>query len=137
MIVDNWKIPNTIYTQYLDLVTGEQLVEYALIACGDNRFDNLKFIIADWTLVKKTQISAQDVKELVACLISISRICPKAANATIVRRNEDGMALAAWYRHLADMLPWKIDIFHSVEEAFDYYNLDLKALENGDHHPPT
>ncbi len=128
MIVDYWHVPGVLYTRYLGVVSGPELVQSSLAASGDERFDNIRLIIGDWSEVKKTLIEAEHVKELVACLGAVSRICPDAVNASIVRRNETGLALAAWYRHLATVLPWEIDIFHSAEEAGAFYGISAPQL---------
>ena len=129
MIVESWQLSGTHYVQYLDIVTGRELIDHALRQSGDERFDSLRFIIGDWSQVKKTEISPDDVRELIACLIPMSRLCPNAKNASIVKRNETGVGLAAWYRHLGAQLSWQIDIFHSPEEAFEFYQLDYSALK--------
>ena len=129
MILQNWSLTGVLYTQYQGVVTGSQLINYALGASGDERFENLRFVIGDWSSVERTQISAEDVRELIACLTVMTRLCPKAHNASIVKRNESGLALAAWYKHLAENLSWKVDIYHTPAEAFSHYGLDLYAMD--------
>lgn len=129
MIIENWSVRGVLYTQYLDTVTGRELVDYALMQSGDSRFDQLQFIIGDWSQVTKTEISTLDVQELVACLVPMSAVCPRAKNASIVKRNETGLGLAAWYRHLGEKVSWEMDIFHSPEEAFNRYQLDYKLFK--------
>jgi len=135
MIVDHWQLPGVIYTQYLGVVTGEELIESSLKKSGDERFDHIRYIFGDWSQVKHSEISAGEVQELIACLSAISRICPQAVSASIVRHNEQGTALTAWYRHLGEILPWKIDIYHDVGKAFAAYNLNFRSLGIGD--PPV
>lgn len=128
MVKHNWSIPNVLYTQYLDLVTGEELINSTLGISGDSRFDNVAYVIGDWTAVKKTEISASEVKQLIACLTAVARICPRAKNASVVNRNDEGLSLVAWYRHLGESLPWQLDIFHETEDAFNFYGLDYTTL---------
>jgi hypothetical protein len=129
VIKDYWTYPRVLYTQYLGIVTGDELIQSSLQKSGDSRFDSIDYLIGDWSQVDRTEISAEHVKELIACLNAISRICPKARNASIVKRNDTGLALVAWYRHLGSELPWTIDIFHAIDEAFDNYNLNINMLE--------
>lgn len=116
-IHDIWESPTTLIVQYSGRVTGQELVESSLKKSGDDRFDDLQFIIADWTHIHEVDITPEDVKTLVACLRSISKINPHAMNATAIKQDETGNALVAWYKFLADDLSWKIGIFHTVEEA--------------------
>lgn len=129
MIIESWKLPGVLYTRYLDVVTGRELIDHALRQSGDARFDNLRYIIGDWSEVKKTEITTLHVKELMACLVPMSKLCPKAINASVVKRNNTGMGLAAWYRYLGEQISWRIDIFHTPEEAFENYKLDYSAVK--------
>lgn len=119
-IKDIWESRQTLYTIYSGKVTGEDLVASSLEKSGDARFDDIRFIIADWLQATDIEISPEDVKHLVACLRSISRLCPNAKNASIVNRDETGNSLVAWYKYLADDLSWDIGIFHSEEEAREW-----------------
>ena len=118
-----------LYTQYKGVVTGQDLIDSSLKKSGDERLDNIEIILADWTEVERTEISPTDVTELIAYLKAISRICPKAKSGSIVRRNNAGMGLTAWYRHVGDSLPWQIDIFSSLDEAFSFYGLEPKDIK--------
>ncbi len=129
MIEDNWTLAGVLYTRYLGFVDGQELINASLQKSGDERLDSVRYIIGDWTEVERTEISASQVQELICCLTGVARICPKAINASIVRRNDTSTSLVAWYRHLGDILPWQIDIFHDVEEAFQAYSLDYAAMD--------
>jgi hypothetical protein len=129
LVEDFWSMPGVVYTRYLGVVSGRELIESALSKSGDARLDNISYIIGDWTAVERTDISAQDVKELIAVLHAVARCCPKAKNASIVNRNETGLALVAWYRHLGESLPWQLDIFHNQMDAFQFYGLDFEQLQ--------
>ncbi len=120
-IEDIWESRDVLLTVYSGVVTGQELVESALKKSGDSRFDDLKFILADWRSVKKVDISPEDVKHLVACLRSIAQLCPNAKNASVVNLNDAGVSLTAWYKFLAEDLAWKIEIFHDIEEARNWY----------------
>ena len=135
MIIDNWSIPRVLYIQYLDVVSGRALIDNALQQSGDERFDDLRFIISDWSQVLRTEVSTLDVQELIACLIPMSKLCPNVRHASVVKRNDTGVGLAAWYRHLAYKISWDIDIFHNTEEAFLNYSLDYRALKQDEQSP--
>lgn len=121
MITDFWLADNTLLvTRYTGRVTGADLLNATLKKSGDMRLDCALFILADWSRVEQVQVTPEDVRQLVACLRPISRICPNARNASIVNPDRSGNALIAWYKFLADDLSWKVDIFHSHQQAIDW-----------------
>ncbi len=141
-IQDDWSTPHLLYTLYSNIVTGEELLQTALSKSGDPRLDDVLYIIGDWTLSTLSFISADEVKELVAYLSSISKTCPKAKCVTIVKRDNNGNALAAWYNLLAEKLPWETKIFHTLEDAEEWLGIKVsrcllnehKALRDDDPH---
>ncbi|ABD79792.1 hypothetical protein [Saccharophagus degradans] len=116
-IHDIWESKSTVITQYSGRVNGQELIEASLKKSGDDRFDDVRIIIGDWSRISHVDITPEDVKALVACLRSISKINPYAINASVINQDETGNALAAWYKFLADDLSWKIGIFHTMDEA--------------------
>lgn len=117
-------------TTYTGEVTGSELVDGALHKSGDMRFDNVKFILSDWTRASKVRVTPEDVRTLVACLKPISRICPQARMGSIVNPDPTGNALVAWYKFLADDLSWDIEIFTSHEDAEAWCSLYRSFLRS-------
>ena len=107
---------------YTGKVTGAEMIEASLAKSGDSRFDDLRYIISDWSQVKEVDISTDDIKELVCCLRAMSRICPRAKCANILGRGPEADSLGAWFRFLADDLPWKIGIFYAMDKARAWCN---------------
>gem|GEM_PF-815437 len=120
-------------TRYTGSVTGQEMITSTLEKSGDERFDRVKYILQDWTQVEDVYVSRQNVRELVACLRPISRICPKAKNASIVNPDDTGSALMAWYKYLADDLTWEVDIFTSHAEAEAWCDLYLQYVQRQQH----
>ncbi|TVZ40808.1 hypothetical protein P886_0139 [Alteromonadaceae bacterium 2753L.S.0a.02] len=121
MIQDFWINNNRLLlTRYTGIVTGQELIDASLKKSGDIRFDQVKFILADWSRVDTVQITPQEVKALVACLRPISLICPYARSASIVNPDPTGNALIAWYKFLADDLTWEVEIFNSQDSAVEW-----------------
>lgn len=117
-------------THYTGDVTGVDLINDSLKKSGDMRFDNVKYLLSDWTKIINVRVTPQDVKQLVACLRPISRICPNAKTASIVKPNPSGNALIAWYKFLADDLTWDVAILSSIEEAKNWCPLYRKYLSD-------
>jgi len=118
VIKDYWlNDDELLLTRYTDIVTGPELIDSALHTSGDERFDRVRYILSDWSDVKKVHVSPEEIKALVACLRPISTICPRAKMGSLVNPDPAGNALVAWYKFLADDLSWEVDIFTGVEEA--------------------
>ena len=115
-IVHNWE-KNGLYIQYLDHVTGEDMLDDALVVSGDPRFDNMRYVISDWTQATTTAIDTHHIHQLVAYVKAMARSNPKVKNATVMYDDEDRKAMVALYGLLADDTPWKIDFFNTLEEA--------------------
>lgn len=120
-ITDYWESKDVILTVYSGEVTGQELLESSLQKSGDARFDDIRLILSDWRPVTRVDISTDDIKQLVACLRSISQLCPNAKNACVVNRTEVDVAMTAWWKFLADDLSWDVEIFHTMEEARAWY----------------
>jgi len=120
-ITDYWESKDVILTVYSGEVTGQELLESSLQKCGDARFDDIRLILSDWRPATHVDISTDDIKQLVACLRSISQLCPNAKNACVVNRTEVDVAMTAWWKFLADDLSWDVEIFHTMEEARAWY----------------
>ncbi|WNO08763.1 hypothetical protein [Teredinibacter sp. KSP-S5-2] len=119
-IQDDWSHPEMLYTLYTGIVTGEELLETALKKSGDPRFDDVKYIIGDWTEALLSYVSAEEIKQLVAYHKGMTKTCPYAKLATVVNRDRSGNALAAWYKLLCENLPWDVEIFYTLEDAEEW-----------------
>lgn len=127
MIEYVWESKDLLRVRYADIVTGEELIQTALDSAGDARFDYIKYILGDWGDYKRTVIDQEDVRTLIAVLKSVSQICPLVKNATVIRPDETGNALVAFYKMLGDNLPWRIEIFHNYQDAFQWFGVPLPA----------
>jgi len=106
------------------------MIRSALDIAGDERFDFTRFVLGDWSSYRYTTIVEDDVRTLVAIMKSVCQICPHAKNATVIRPDSTGNALVAFYKMLADDLDWDIEIFHSFEEAYTWFGVDIPAHKN-------
>ncbi len=121
-IEDFWESKDVCRTVYSGIITGQELIDSALEKSGDARFDDIRFVLSDWRPAIKVHISPEDIKHLVACLRSISKLCPHAYNASVLNKDETGVALTAWYKYLADDLSWHVELFYDIDEARAWYD---------------
>lgn len=102
----------------------------ALVIAGSEKMDYTRFILGDWSEYERSNVSQEDVKALIAVMKSVCKICPLARNAVVIRPDKTGNALVAFYKMLADDLPWKIEIFHDFDSAFAWLGMPIpKYLE--------
>ncbi len=97
----------------------------ALEISGDERFDYTHFVLGDWSQYRHANVSQENVRRLVAVMKAVCQITPNVKNATVIRPDNTGNALFALYKMLADELPWQIEIFHSLEEAYDWFGISV------------
>lgn len=121
-IEEIWETKDILRVVYSGTVSGPELLESSLKLSGDARFEDIRLFLADWSDIKRVAISPEDIKQLVACLRSASRLCPHAKNASVIRLNDTSTALLGWYKFLADDLSWDVEVFQTEEEARAWYN---------------
>lgn len=125
MVVFDWIEPHFLHVQYIGRMTGDQLIRSTLDMSGDERLDTTHYILGDWSHYERSYISEEDIKTLIAVMKSVCKICPHVKNATVIRPDRSGNALVAFYKMLADDLPWKIEIFHDFHAAFNWFELPI------------
>ncbi len=125
MVNFDWPFPGFLHIEHIGRISGDQLMRSALAMAGDERLDTTHFILGDWSRYKHSKVDEEDVKALIAVMKSVTHICPYAKNAVVIRPDRSGNALVAFYKMLADDLPWNIEIFHSFEEAFQWFDIPI------------
>lgn len=123
MVKHHWTEYNILIVSHVGVVRGHEIVESALEISGDVRFDSTRYVLSDWTHSERAEVAADHVIELVAVLKNISKICPNAKNACVIRPDKHGNALMAFYKMLADDLSWGVQIFKDYDRAFDWFGL--------------
>ncbi|VUD61663.1 hypothetical protein TDB9533_02863 [Thalassocella blandensis] len=127
MITYHWETEKLLRICYSDIVSGDELIQSALEIAGDARFDYAQYVLGDWSKYTKTEISQEDVRTLIAIMKSVTQICPNVKNATVIRPDETGNALVAFYKMLGDVLPWQIEIYHTFDDAFAWFGIERPA----------
>ena len=120
-IEEIWESKDILLIVYSGTVNGRELLESSLKISGDERFEDARLFLADWSNIERVDISPEDIKQLVACLRSASRLCPHAKNASVIPMNDTSTALLGWYKFLADDLSWEVEVFPSMDKARAWY----------------
>lgn len=83
--------------------------------------ENVRFVVGDWSEIENAQISPEDIRELAAYILALSKSYPAVWNASVVPDNESGIARATLFDVLIDPLVWKTDTFRKLEDAKEWY----------------
>ena len=60
----HWESKQLLHTYYTGKVTADDLINGALEIGSDPRFDDLRYIIGDWTKSTQSTITMEDVERL-------------------------------------------------------------------------
>ncbi|MBV1877177.1 MAG: hypothetical protein KUG79_06010 [Pseudomonadales bacterium] len=112
-----WESKKLLVMNYLGRVSGLELLDTTLKLGGDPRFDDLRYILSDWSGIDKADISAEHVKELVAYVTAMSQTNATIKNASVTAKDETGRALVAFYQHLTRSISWQIQYFENTDDA--------------------
>lgn len=115
-IVHDWSAKG-LHTKYIGSISGDDLVEDALKVSGDPRFDDIRYVIGDWTESGSNTIGIDDVERLAACMKAVAKSNPYIKNATVMDADEERAALVGLYLFLTEDIPWEVDAFKTLEEA--------------------
>lgn len=120
-----WESKKLLSMRYEGSVSGSELLDASLKIGGDPGFDDLRYLLSDWSTVKETNISTEDVRKLVAYVSSMARTNDKIMNASVMSKDETGQALVSFYQFLARDLPWEMQYFYNVRDARDWFSLKV------------
>lgn len=109
-----------LYRLYTDKISGKEVLESNLSIQGDSRFDDIRFIVNDFTNITEFEISEYDISKIVA----IDNAAAKSnANIkiAIAATNAD---LLEWIRlyseKMENSLYKNIRVFDTVDEAYKW-----------------
>jgi len=106
-----------LHTQYIGNLTGKELLKAALDTSGHPRFDELRYVIGDWSYALETTTDPADVEELIAYITAMAFTNPTIKNASVMNEKESNQGLVSLYALLARELPWDVRSFHTLQEA--------------------
>ena len=113
----DWESKRVLVMRYKGMVQGREFLDATLKVSGDPRFEDLHSILSDWSEIKKTDLSVDDIKELAVYIGLLAQTNGTIKNATVTSKDEAGQSLASFYKHLTRELSWEVDSFNDVESA--------------------
>lgn len=116
----HWESKQLLHTSYIGKVTADELINAALEVSGDQRFDDLSYIIGDWSQSTVSTITMDDVERLAAYISAISKSNPSIKNVSVMNRNESSQSLISIYSMFTEQTSWEMEAFHSMVEAREW-----------------
>ncbi|WP_196139366.1 hypothetical protein [Aliikangiella sp. G2MR2-5] len=130
-IKHNWRTSRLLHTCYSGDVSGQELIEEAQRVGEDRRFENVRYVIGDWSQIDSAEINADDVKELAAYIRALAISFPGRMNASIVSDYESGTARATLYDILLEDTSWQTRTFSTFEQAMEWFGIELIDQSKG------
>ena len=119
-LITTWE-KNGLYNRYVGQTTVDELISSSLKISGDSRFDNLKYIISDWSDSEPAGMKAEDVEKLICFINVFAQSNPNILNPSIMPKNDDyRQALVGLYVALMEDSPWDATWFKTVEESREW-----------------
>ncbi len=113
--INDWRVKG-IYRVFIGEVSGDEIVEAVLEIEGDQRFDDLDYIINDFRRVDKYEVSERDIKTIVKIDKHAVKINSKIRIA-IVATHEPIHEWAKLYCNKMHDSPYDCEVFNSMEKA--------------------
>jgi hypothetical protein len=101
---------------FKDVVDGEEIFQAGEELHSDERFDNIRYQIIDFTEVTKIMVTVEWVAKLAAWDKAAALSNPNMKTA-IVAKDEAIQMLSSLYQAESSDSPWEIQIFSSMDEA--------------------
>lgn len=113
---------NGIHIVYSGSITAPEIRE-SQYWTGDERFDNLEYLWADFSQVESFDLTPQEVKEFAYTDMASARSNPDIRFA-ITASNKFIKEMANLYSKYAESSPWQIGIFESIEDTKKWLNTE-------------
>jgi len=112
--------------RFYDHLTGDDLKQSAMKLYGDERFDNIKYVINDFLGVTEISATGVDVEEINAMDMAAS-YSNKGMKLAVVANKERIVALATQYKSSPDNI-YPVGIFSTVADARNWLGASRQKL---------
>ncbi len=111
--------PRGLFRRFSGVVTSEEILQAVLKVYGDPRFDDLTYVINDFSDIEGVALDERNIKKVAYLDKASARTNPRIKIA-FVTRNPAFFGYAEMYMKFVDELPWQTEIFSSLEEAREW-----------------
>ena len=111
-----------IYWEYTGKVSGKEIIEASTTIYGDERFDTLKYKLANFLDVENIEMDENEVALIAHQHRAAERSNPYIKNAIVIK---SGSKLADMFAAFFTDSSWEVQIFQDLDEANNW--LDREA----------
>jgi len=110
--------PGGVYRRYTGVVSGVELIEASLDMYADSRFDDIHYLIADFSQVDGFEITMEEVEKLAHFNTAAAKTNGNVKTA-LVLTDDHAKGLVSIYDIVAQAnnSPWENKVFATVEHA--------------------
>ena len=105
-----------LYREFKDHITGKEVLELNLTIQGDSRFDNLKYVINNFTQITDFDFSDIDIK-LIAITDDVAALSNPRLKIALIVTLEPLLKLADSYCEYMKDSPYICEIFDNLNDA--------------------
>ena len=114
--------PKGVYWKYTGNVSGKEIIKASTEIYGDQRFDNLKYKLVDFSDVESIDISEKEIKQIAFQHAAASLSKSKVKNAIIVDCNSE-RAAKTFADYLVNHSDWEVRVFDYLEDANEWIGI--------------
>jgi len=123
-----WEGNQGLLRVYTNAVNADDVIQATLSLSGDSRFDELRYIIGDWSLVEEISMTPDDITKIVHFVETVAKCNPRIRHAIVLPQGEAYQVLGSLYEWETIHLPWTIKVFRTLEQARSWINEENQAL---------
>ena len=117
---------NGLYRTFTDSVTGEEILTSNLSIHGDSRFDDIKYVINDFTRVVEFEAAELDILKI-STIDNVAAKSNSYLKIAIVATSESQLNWIHQYQKQMQNSPLKCKIFGTVNDAYEWVSKSLSS----------
>ncbi|MFW2372445.1 MAG: hypothetical protein ACN4GM_04935 [Gammaproteobacteria bacterium] len=117
---------NGLYRKFSDKISGEEILTSNLAIHGDARFDDIRYVINDFTQVVKFEAAEIDILKI-ATIDNVGAISNSYLKIAIVATSESVLDWIHQYCKQMQDSPLECKIFESVNDAYGWVSKSLSS----------
>lgn len=127
MTIEHHWLDQGLHIRYLKRVSGAALIAAARDVGSDERFDDLRYIISDWSQCQEPEVSIEEVEQLAAYITAMAKSNSRINHLNIMREDFEHQAFINLYMFLTADIPWQVSAHRSVTEAESWLEDNLSV----------
>ncbi|MGZ0655515.1 hypothetical protein ACWPKO_12110 [Coraliomargarita sp. W4R53] len=110
-------LPHGIIWTYSGILTGEELLNSNFEIFGDERFDDIRYQIVDFTAVEKLEVTPNHMRKIAHLDMAAARTNPRVKVAAVASKDEEILICDIYDQYTGEKSPWAMQVFPTLAEA--------------------